>query len=186
MTLINTIKESVTNMMHPNHLTGPVPPPQAVASSIKGLLKGLSPALVLKNMSMARSLGIKAPSTLPSDRRQSILDIAHQNAGTHYQWGGESASGMDCSHFVHHVYQEAGVAYPYTTTHGDWQQSGFTKTNQPQRGDIIMWNGHMGIIVDPDKKTFIGAQKSTGVAEASYATGRYWGNRAHTFLRKSL
>jgi hypothetical protein len=48
---------------------------------------------------------------------------------------------------------------------------------------LVLWDGHVGIITDPQRGTFIGAQTSTGVAQASY-TGGYWATRSgKRFLR---
>jgi hypothetical protein len=55
-------------------------------------------------------------------------------------------------------------------------------TGLPQDGDIILFDGHMGIVFDAAKEVFIGAQ-SHGVDNASYAKGSYWGGRHHTFYR---
>jgi hypothetical protein len=64
----------------------------------------------------------------------------------------------------------------------------FTRTSSPQPGDLIVFtavNGlsaHVGIVTDPEQHKFIGAQSSTGVKEASYATNKYWGKRPYRFL----
>ena len=168
--LISYFKESIITSTHPSSAL-PSPPPRKST---------LPPASL--HTSLARSLGFKQPSVLSQDRRQEILEAAHNHLGTPYHWGWESSKGLDCSHFVHRAYQEAGFKYPYTTTHGDWQKAGFEVTNTPKPGDLILWDGHMGIVVDPEKKIFIGAQKSTGVAQASYKEKTYWGTRSHIFL----
>jgi cell wall-associated NlpC family hydrolase len=53
----------------------------------------------------------------------------------------------------------------------------------PQAGDIVLWDGHVGIVVDPAAQKFIGSQTSTGVAIARYGTG-YWKNRGVTGFRR--
>ena len=115
-------------------------------------------------------------------RARNVLDEAHKKVGTPYLYGGNTDDGIDCSHFVHQVYNAAGIQYPYLPTSADWKKAGFQETENPRRGDIIMWDGHMGIVADPEKKIFIGAQSSTGVAEAGYEEGKYWGKKPHHFL----
>jgi cell wall-associated NlpC family hydrolase len=61
----------------------------------------------------------------------------------------------------------------------------FMLVNMPAKGDLVLFTDkplHVGIIIDPDKGTFIGAQTSTGVAETSYSDKPYWKKRAHVFL----
>lgn len=102
--------------------------------------------------------------------------------GTPYLYGGNSIKGIDCSHFVHQAYKAAGLDYGYHSTASDWEKAGFEKTTDPKAGDLIMFDGHMGIVVDPVNQIFIGAQSSTGVAEASYAPDKYWGKKNYSFL----
>ncbi|QQR80303.1 MAG: C40 family peptidase [Deltaproteobacteria bacterium] len=124
MSLLSIIKTSVTAFIHP---LLPVISPLLKESASPETPPSPLPNLVAQNPTLSQSLGwdsLIRNLTTPSQR---ILDAAHQAAGTRYQWGGESNKGMDCSHFVHHVYKQAGISYPYTTTHGDWQKAGFEK-----------------------------------------------------------
>jgi hypothetical protein len=41
---------------------------------------------------------------------------------------------------------------------------------------------HVGIITDVDATKFIGSQSSTGVREASFAPGTYWGKRPYKIV----
>ncbi len=179
MSLLNALKTSVAIIMHPISSRTEAPVRQEIGSQTS---PSLLPRLVSQNPTLSRSLGLW-PLRGIAPLAERIIESARQSTGTRYQWGGESKKGMDCSHFVHHVYRQSGISYPYTTTHGDWKKAGFVHTQNPQRGDLILWKGHVGIVVDPERKIFIGAQKSTGVAEASYAAGKYWGQRTHSFLR---
>ncbi len=59
----------------------------------------------------------------------------------------------------------------------------FFPVSIPEAGDLIIWDGHVGIVVDPKLVTFIGAQTSTGVAQTSCTNG-YWATRSgKRFLR---
>ena len=49
----------------------------------------------------------------------------------------------------------------------------FVDTESPTAGDIVCWDGHVGIVYDEQNGKFIGAQTSTGVFVASYTSG-YW------------
>ena len=49
----------------------------------------------------------------------------------------------------------------------------FVDIDTPREGDIVCWDGHVGIVYDPSKQLFIGSQTSTGVMVAAYGSG-YW------------
>jgi hypothetical protein len=83
---------------------------------------------------------------------------------------------LDCSHFVQWLFQQAGLYYGYAPSRVLYKgMSGFKRVSRPHRGDLIVWPGHVGIVVDPDEQTFLSALRS-GVKTASY-TSRYWKRR---------
>ena len=64
------------------------------------------------------------------------------------------------------------------------EQSGlFFPVGAPQRGDLVLWDGHVGIVRDPGSKSFIGAQEKTGVADANYGKD-YWAKRKGMRFRR--
>jgi cell wall-associated NlpC family hydrolase len=113
-----------------------------------------------------------------------IAQIAGSWKHTAYVYGGDSPSGIDCSHFVWEVIKAAGhPKAPYLSTGSIPGSPAYSPASEPPReGDIILFDGHMGIVVDSTTMTFIGAQ-SGGVDSASYAKGSYWGNLHHRFYR---
>ena len=68
------------------------------------------------------------------------------------------------------------------------RDSTFAPTKAPLDGDVIVFpavkglSEHVGIITDVDDTKFIGAQTSTGVREASFAPGTYWGKRPYKIV----
>jgi len=121
-----------------------------------------------------------------------IVDNARKWIGTPYRMGGNSRSGIDCSHFVHRVYDESGIKYPYTTTKG-WPPGDFVEVTDPQPGDIIYWepsdrysgHGHMGIVTDPKNHLMIDAGSKSGVSERDWRKVRR-GQKPRFFRHKSL
>ena len=65
-------------------------------------------------------------------------------------------SRYDCSHFVHGTYQRAGFPYTYASStelyDGDAE---FRRVTHPQPGDLAVWPGHAGIVVDPARHSFL-------------------------------
>lgn len=86
---------------------------------------------------------------------------------------GKSYSEIDCSHLVHKAFADSGKVYPYTATQ-NWPPKEFEKVDSPTAGDVILFDGHIGIYVAPGK--FFGSQTSTGPKEATFGDkDPYWG-----------
>ncbi|MEM1131259.1 MAG: C40 family peptidase [Pseudomonadota bacterium] len=77
--------------------------------------------------------------------------VAEMYLGSPYVWGGRSSLGLDCSALVQLALQQAGID---CLRDSDLQESGLGKTLERrdglQRGDLVFWAGHVGIMVDSD------------------------------------
>lgn len=83
---------------------------------------------------------------------------------------------LDCSHFVQWVFEQAGLYYDYAPSRTLYDGlDGFKRVSRPRPGDLIVWRGHVGIVVDPGETTFVSALNS-GVKTSSY-TSNYWKRR---------
>ena len=61
----------------------------------------------------------------------------------------------DCSHLTNEVYSLAGYPYPYASSIDLYHGVGsFVRVIKPQPGDLIVWPGHVGIVVDPIGHSF--------------------------------
>lgn len=81
--------------------------------------------------------------------------IAERLLGVPYLWGGKTPLGLDCSALVQLALKQAGIAAPRDS---DLQQRdlGTTIETGPylsglERGDLVFWRGHVGIMVDPER-----------------------------------
>jgi hypothetical protein len=64
-------------------------------------------------------------------------------------------AGHDCSHLVHAIYERAGFPYAYASSDDIYDGvPGFQRITYPQPGDLIVWRGHVGIVVRPSKHVF--------------------------------
>ncbi len=90
---------------------------------------------------------------------------------------------LDCSHFVQNLYEQAGLYYGYAPSRILYDgMEGFKRVLHPRAGDLIVWRGHVGIVVDPAETTFLSALRS-GVKISSYES-HYWKRRGKArFLR---
>jgi hypothetical protein len=58
----------------------------------------------------------------------------------------------------------------------------FVRVKRPQAGDLVVWRGHVGIVLSPRDKTFISSVRS-GIITESW-TNDYWAARGRPrFLR---
>lgn len=66
-----------------------------------------------------------------------------------------------------------GRPYQYATSrqlyHG---LSGFERTMQPRSGDLVVWPGHVGIVLEPERHSFLSSIAS-GV-KISFYSSSYW------------
>lgn len=87
-----------------------------------------------------------------------------------------SGFSTDCSHFVHELYERAGFPYEYASSsdlYGGIDQ--FRRVANPQPGDLAVWHGHAGIVINPAQHSFFSALRS-GPGVDSYDSP-YWKQR---------
>jgi len=91
--------------------------------------------------------------------------------------------GADCSHLVHAIYEKAGFPYTYVPSSDLYVGTDeFRRVAQPQAGDLVVWLGHAGIVVNPGQHTFYSALRS-GLGVQAYDSA-YWKRRGRPhFLR---
>jgi hypothetical protein len=79
----------------------------------------------------------------------------------------------DCSHFVHGLYQRAGFPYEYAPSSDLYAGvDEFRRVQNPQPGDLAVWRGHTGIVVNPAQHSFFSLLRS-GPGVDSYDSP-YW------------
>jgi cell wall-associated NlpC family hydrolase len=87
-------------------------------------------------------------------------------------------AGHDCSHLVHAIYERAGFPYAYASSDDLYDGvQGFQRVSHPQPGDLIVWHGHVGIVVRPSKHVFFSFM-SAGPGIDTY-DAPYWVGRGH-------
>lgn len=75
--------------------------------------------------------------------------VAEQFLHAPYVWGGRSAMGIDCSALVQLALQQAGTACPRDSDMQEDQLGGIIDRELGlQRGDLVFWPGHVGVMVD--------------------------------------
>jgi hypothetical protein len=79
----------------------------------------------------------------------------------------------DCSHLVHALYERTGHPYGYAPSSDLYAGiDEFRQVANPQPGDLAVWRGHAGIVVNPAQHTFF-SRLSPGPGVDSW-TSPYW------------
>jgi hypothetical protein len=82
----------------------------------------------------------------------------------------------DCSHLVHAIYNRAGFPYSYAPSSDLYVGTHeFQRVTHPQAGDLVVWQGHAGIVVNPAQHVFFSALRS-GLGTDAY-DAPYWKDR---------
>jgi NlpC/P60 family len=67
----------------------------------------------------------------------------------------------DCSHLVHAIYRRAGFSYAYASSSELYAGSDdFEQVTDAQPGDLVVWRGHVGIVVNPAQHMFFSTLRS--------------------------
>lgn len=118
----------------------------------------------------------QADRTLSQDDRLSVIAAALDPKVRQH-------SASDCSHLVHAIYEKAGFRYSYASSSDLYLGvEGFQRVPQPQPGDLVVWRGHVGIVIRPSRHVFFSLM-TTGPGIADY-DAPYWKGRGRArFLR---
>ncbi len=109
------------------------------------------------------------PRQLTKKERKALLAIALDGRAP-------QEHERDCSHLVHAIYETAGFPYEYAPS--DDLYAGverFQRVKKPQAGDLVVWRGHVGIVIKPSKHSFF-SSLSSGPGTEDYKSP-YWKRR---------
>ncbi len=91
----------------------------------------------------------------------------------------------DCSHLVHAIYDLAGFPYSYAKSSDLYAGiDEFQRVTHPQPGDLAVWRGHVGIVVNPTEHVFFSALRS-GLGIDTY-DAPYWKERGQVRFYRYL
>lgn len=121
-----------------------------------------------------------------TNRTDSIIEYGRSLKGIPYKWAGHTEEGLDCTGFVHYVYDEFGVYTPYSSksfvNYGE-----VIPLSEAKVGDIMVFRGtnpadkrpgHVGIIskITETELHFLhssSSKKHFGVVETEYYSSGY-------------
>jgi cell wall-associated NlpC family hydrolase len=88
-----------------------------------------------------------------NDFASDTVVIAEQFLEAPYQWGGVESLGLDCSGLVQTAYKACGQTLPrdsYMQRHVGHEVPINADFEGLKRGDIVCWDGHVGMMVDAE------------------------------------
>jgi hypothetical protein len=121
-------------------------------------------------------------AVITSRQREKLLDIAKDEIGVPYVWGGTTSEGFDCSGFTSYVYSKADVKVA-RTANDQYESCKKIDRDKLKTGDLIFYNNggestisHVGIaIVNSDGSLhMIHASSSKGIEITNVDTSNYW------------
>jgi cell wall-associated NlpC family hydrolase len=97
----------------------------------------------------ARLVNRDVAQTIPLPDPKKLVDTAVRFIGTPYLWGGRTSLGVDCSGLVQLASEAAGLSCPRDADMQanevgrqlDWQRA-----DTLAHGDLVFWDGHVGIM----------------------------------------
>ncbi|HTB92621.1 MAG TPA: NlpC/P60 family protein [Candidatus Sulfotelmatobacter sp.] len=130
----------------------------------------------LMGVASAKAQNADAPQDKPSATRLLTVEEGRSIANAALQQEQPTRGSQDCSHLIHEIYGSAGFEYPYASSFELFAGNGdFARVRYPHAGDLIVWPGHVGIVVDPVQHSF-SSLVSTGFDVQDYE-GAYWKSR---------
>jgi hypothetical protein len=158
-------------------------------SSIARLLLGLALFICAAHLTAQQSLTTSAATPKTNTARaRNAEHLLTQDEGlavisaaldTQKRFGSEH----DCSHLVHAIYEKAGFSYVYASSDDLYDGvEGFRRVYHPQTGDLVVWHGHVGIVVRPSRHVFF-SFLTAGPATDNYRSDYWIGRGEPRFYR---
>ncbi len=119
--------------------------------------------------------GTEATSGADSSKVEAFIAVAQSKLGCDYVLGAKGPDRFDCSGFVYWCLNQVGVNQSYMTSYG-WKATTkypiITSINELQRGDIICFEGHVGICLGNGQ--MIDASSTQDQIRITSLSGSYW------------
>lgn len=117
------------------------------------------------------------PTPVQSKLGQKVAELAEQQMGVPYLYGGDTPDGFDCSGLVQYVYGQAGVKLP-RTAEAQYNDTPRVARDALEPGDIVFFRSdsgslmHVGIYVG--SHWFVHAPEGGKPVSGARLDGAYW------------
>jgi cell wall-associated NlpC family hydrolase len=131
-------------------------------------------SLMLAGCAWPEPQGMGPPATVAQvDRGKRAVQLAQQQEGVPYQYGGHTPQGFDCSGLVYYVYGRLGVSLPRTAA-SQYDRTPRVARDDLQPGDLVFFlnASHVGIYVGDG--WFIHASETGKPVAGAWLNTGYW------------
>ena len=120
-----------------------------------------------------------------------IVSFAEKYEGCSYVYGRRGPNAFDCSGFVYYIFQHFGVTLSASSSDYYYSPEEFgtvVKESEAKPGDIISWEGHVGIYIGDGKVIHaLNPRKGVCVTDVSeFANRRRVSNPPHHYIRVDI
>lgn len=178
-TLFNIAKKHGTTVSQLTSLNGL----KTTSIRVGQILKVDGSSAVKQPVTVSNPISAAPPA---SGNISTLLATANSLLGTPYKWGGAAPGGFDCSGFIYHVYNKAGISIPRTSTTGYDAMS--YNVSSPQVGDLVFFKNtyragisHMGIYIGNNSFIHAGGDR----VQITSLNDSYWGKHFDSYQRLS-
>ena len=135
---------------------------------VLGLAIAMAPAVFGQNIPPAADHTLEPRPITKTEGRKILAIISTVDA--------DSESETDCSHYVHDVYEQAGFPYDYVSSRELYiGNTKFMRVHKPQAGDLVVWRGHVGVVIDPKEHSFFSSVRAG--PDTQFYDSPYWRSR---------
>ena len=132
---------------------------------VKGTLSLVLLSLLVVPAALAQESQHRTTVPRPLTRHEGLAIVRTALHSRHHE--------ADCSHLVHDLYERAGFPYDYAPSFDLYEGvDEFRRVANPQPGDLMVWRGHAGIVVNPVQHSFF-SMLSSGPGVDSWDSP-YW------------
>lgn len=121
--------------------------------------------------------GSSNSSSSASNRIESFIAIAQSKLGSRYVFASKGPDTFDCSGFIYYALNQAGVKQSYMTSQA-WSRSTkyqrISSTSDLKRGDILVFDGHVGIYLGNGGMIDASSSKGKVVTRSGIWSSSYW------------
>lgn len=129
-----------------------------------------------ERIDLGQTLVVSSKATASSVTVSSVVEVAKEQLGVRYLWGGTTPRGFDCSGFIHYVLTQSGYDVSRMDSAGFYAAG--TSVKDPKPGDLVFFKdtykkgiSHMGVYIGDNQ--FIHASSSAGITITSLDNS-YW------------